>query len=576
MAVICIFQTEDSTFGAQIFKIIMSYQVLSRKWRPQNFGDVVGQGHVTQTIQNAIKLERIGHGYIFTGPRGVGKTTVARVLAKVLNCKDPQENNPCNACTHCEEITDGRNMDVLELDGASNRGIDEIRELRESVKYPPNSGNYRVYIIDEVHMLTKEAFNALLKTLEEPPPHVVFILATTDPHKIPQTILSRTQRFDFRRLSIELITNHLVEILNRENVNFEDEAIKLIAKKADGSMRDSLSLLDQVIAYSGDKLEVEPVRSSLGIIHDSLYVNLFFGIATKNVSEIIAELDGLFNAGHSINDFISGCNEVMRNALITASGVEVKNLPSEIINMVSGSNAIFQKMDLLRMLELSMNFETKLRYVQQPQIALESLFIKLASMDSCVVVRDVLAGNIKIDSTQNSEPIILVDTSKTVVKEKPEVVPKTLEDNSESVSEPVIMSKPPEVIEEKIAEPNPVIELSLQKIIDGWNDVIIETEKINTKISNLLEEVKLQDFTNSVLCIILSADQKFQAKSLQKDSDKIEGVLQNIFGSKIKLNFKIEDNSASKKDENKPVNEGDQEHPLFMKTLETFEGEVLR
>ena len=164
----------------------MSYQVLSRKWRPQNFGDVVGQGHVTQTIQNAIKLERIGHGYIFTGPRGVGKTTVARVLAKVLNCKNPKENNPCNVCGHCEEITDGRNMDVLELDGASNRGIDEIRELRESVKYPPNSGNYRVYIIDEVHMLTKEAFNALLKTLEEPPKHVVFV-TRKPPENAPKT-----------------------------------------------------------------------------------------------------------------------------------------------------------------------------------------------------------------------------------------------------------------------------------------------------------------------------------------------------------------------------------------------------
>ena len=208
----------------------MSYQVLSRKWRPQNFGDVMGQEHVTQTIQNAMKLDRIGHGYIFTGPRGVGKTTVARVLAKVLNCKNPKENNPCNACAYCEEITGGRHMDVLELDGASNRGIDEIRDLRESVKYPPNSGEYRVYIIDEVHMLTKEAFNALLKTLEEPPEHVVFILATTDPHKVPQTILSRTQRFDFRRLSIELISNHLIEILNRENINFEDEALDLIAR----------------------------------------------------------------------------------------------------------------------------------------------------------------------------------------------------------------------------------------------------------------------------------------------------------------------------------------------------------
>ena len=554
----------------------MSYQVLSRKWRPQNFGDVVGQEHVTQTIQNAIKLDRIGHSYIFTGPRGVGKTTVARVLAKGLNCKNPKENNPCNACTHCEEITNGRNMDVLELDGASNRGIDEIRELRESVKYPPNSGKYRVYIIDEVHMLTKEAFNALLKTLEEPPPHVVFILATTDPHKVPQTILSRTQRFDFRRLSIELISNHLVEILNRENINFEEDALKLIAKKADGSMRDSLSILDQVIAYSGDKVEVEPVRSSLGIIHDSLYVNLFSGIATKNISTIITELSGLFNAGHSINDFISGFNEIMRNALIVSSGIEVKTLPPEIVKMVYGSDGVFQKIDLLRMLELSMNFETKLRYVQQPQIALESLFIKLASMDSCIVVRDILSGNFEIDSTQNSAPVILVEKAKPVVQKTLEVKPKVVKNILESVSEPAIVSDPPEIIEEKIAESKPEINLTLQKIIDGWGEVIIKTEKINAKISNLLEEVKLQNFSNTILTILLTKDQKFHAKSLRKDSSKIEIVLQEIYGSKIELNFTIEAISASPKDEKKQVNEGDKEHPLFMKTLETFEGEVLR
>ena len=554
----------------------MSYQVLSRKWRPQSFGDVVGQGHVTQTIQNAIKLKRIGHGYIFTGPRGVGKTTVARVLAKVLNCKDSQDNNPCNACSHCGEITDGRSMDVLELDGASNRGIDEIRELRESVKYPPNSGKYRVYIIDEVHMLTKEAFNALLKTLEEPPPHVVFILATTDPHKVPQTILSRTQRFDFRRLSIELISNHLVEILNRENINFEEDALKLIAKKADGSMRDSLSILDQVIAYSGDKVEVEPVRSSLGIIHDSLYVNLFSGIATKNISTIITELSGLFNAGHSINDFISGFNEIMRNALIVSSGIEVKTLPPEIVKMVYGSDGVFQKIDLLRMLELSMNFETKLRYVQQPQISLESLFIKLASMDSCIVVRDILSGNFEIDSTQNSAPVILVEKAKPVVQKTLEVKPKVVKNILESVSEPAIVSDPPEIIEEKIAESKPEINLTLQKIIDGWGEVIIKTEKINAKISNLLEEVKLQNFSNTILTILLTKDQKFHAKSLRKDSSKIEIVLQEIYGSKIELNFTIEAISASPKDEKKQVNEGDKEHPLFMKTLETFEGEVLR
>jgi len=555
----------------------MSYQVLSRKWRPQSFEEVVGQEHVTQTLQNAIKLNRMGHGYIFTGPRGVGKTTVARVLAKVLNCKDPQENNPCNACTHCEEITDGRNMDVLELDGASNRGIDEIRELRESVKYPPNSGNYRVYIIDEVHMLTKEAFNALLKTLEEPPAHVVFILATTDPHKIPQTILSRTQRFDFRRLSIELISNHLKEILKREGIDFDDVAITLIARKADGSMRDSLSLLDQVIAYSGEKLEVEPVRSSLGIIHDSVFVNLFLNIASKNVAEIITELDDLFNAGHSINDFIRGFNEVLRNALIMASGVAVRSLPKEIVDMVSGSNSIFQNMDLLRMLELCMNFETKLRYVQQPQIALESLFIKLATMDSCLVVRDILAGNIKVESNMALEPIVLVEKKITV--QKIELDP--LMDECTDVTPIVADSTEKEIEKSKLVEVKShinesTVNLSLQIIVDGWNDVILETEKLNVKISNLLEEVKLKEFSNGILSILLTSDQKFHFKSLQKDVDKIEDVLQDIFNSKIKLNFVIEDSFTSKKDGDNKDKVGDKEHPLFMKVLETFEGEVLR
>jgi len=287
-------------------------------------------------------------------------------------------------------------------------------------------------------------------------------------------------------------------------------------------------------------------------------------------------LDGLFNAGHSINDFISGFNEIMRNALIVSSGLEAKTLPSQIIKMVYGTGSIFQKMDLLRMLELSMNFETKLRYVQQPQIALESLFIKLALMDSCLVVRDILSGKVEIESTRNLDPVILVEEPKPVIQKYPEVIPILVEDVSAPVSELDVPTENLEEIYVEDSEPKREIDLTLKKIIDGWGEVIIETEIINAKISNLLEEVKLKNFSSGILSILLTKDQKFHAKSLKKDSSEIETVLQNIYGTKIKLNFTIEESSSSPKDANKQINEGDKEHPLFMKALETFEGEVLR
>ena len=373
----------------------------------------------------------------------------------------------------------------------------------------------------------------------------------------------------------------MVEVLNRENINFEEQDIQLIAKKADGSMRDSLSLLDQVIAYSGDTLEVELVRSSLGIIHDSLYVNLFIGIATKDMNIIITELDNLSNAGHSIDDFISGFNEIMRNALIVSSGIENKNLPIEIVKMVYGQDSVFQKMDILRMLELSMNFETRLRYVQQPQIALESLFIKFASMDLCFVVRDIISGNFEIDSNQDSKPVILSEKSRTAELLKPEsklkVEKNTPELNLDSDSDSFPPNDSPRETEKEHAESHSNNDLSLENIVDGWREVIIETEKINAKISNLLEEVKLQDFSGTILTIMLTNDQKFHAKSLRKDSSKIEIALKEIYGSEIRLNFIMEEISSSSGDEDKKkVNEADKEHPLFMKTLEKFEGEVLR
>src|SRR5512136_1075662 len=252
-----------------------SYLVLARKWRPQLFEEVVGQRHITQTLQNAISQKRVAHAFLFTGARGVGKTSSARILAKALNCEKGPGTNPCNQCATCQEVTHGTSMDVIEIDGASNRGIDEIRELKENVRYTPAKSRYKIYIIDEVHMLTTEAFNALLKTLEEPPPHVIFVFATTEPHKIPLTILSRCQRYDFKRIPLASILEQLRTIATQEGMEISDQSLHLIAREAEGSMRDAQSLLDQVLSYAGQKVSDKEVIEVLGVIdrkilHDSI------------------------------------------------------------------------------------------------------------------------------------------------------------------------------------------------------------------------------------------------------------------------------------------------------------------
>ena len=248
----------------------MSYIVFARKWRPQNFDEVIGQEHVTKTLKNAFNSGRIAHAYIFSGPRGIGKTSTARILAKALNCQKDISTNPCNKCSTCSEIAKGTNLDVLEIDGASNRGIDEVRQLRENIKFSPTSSRYKIYIIDEVHMLTIEAFNALLKTLEEPPAHVKFIFATTQPHKVPSTILSRCQRFDFRRIPIVQIVQKLKEISKAEHIKIDEKVLVAIAKACEGSLRDAESILDQLTSYGRDTISLKDVSSVLGLIEQDV------------------------------------------------------------------------------------------------------------------------------------------------------------------------------------------------------------------------------------------------------------------------------------------------------------------
>lgn len=365
---------------------MIKYQSIYRKWRPQLFEDIVGQKHITQTLKNAIKLNRISHAYLFSGPRGVGKTTTARILAKALNCQKGPTEYPCNQCAQCVRINQGQSMDVLEIDGASNRGIDEIRELRSKIGFAPAEGKYKIYIIDEVHMLTNEAFNALLKTLEEPPSQVLFIFATTAPQKVPKTILSRCQCFYFRRLSLEEMVEKLTKIATEEKLNIDLPSLRLIAESATGSMRDAESILDQVITYSEKQVTPEVVREILGLIPQEIFWRLLKAIIARDTKTGLEIINKLVKEGVDFHKFVQDLivyvhqvsllkilDKDNSDAIFSRSGEE-----SEKLSELSNSTNIKTILDIIEELKL---VEEKIRYYYYPWILLELMVVKLTQSE---------------------------------------------------------------------------------------------------------------------------------------------------------------------------------------------------
>lgn len=561
----------------------MSYQVLSRKWRPQVFEELIGQDHVARTLQNALQRDRVAHAYMFTGPRGVGKTSTARILAKTLNCPNVRDANPCNECPVCREITRGNSLDVLEIDGASNRGIDEIRELREAVKYPPTTGKYRIYIIDEVHMLTTQAFNALLKTLEEPPEHVKFILATTDPQKVPQTILSRTQRFDFRRIPTPDIAAFLAHILDAEKIGYDESALLILARKADGSIRDGLSLLDQIIAYQAEKVDEDAVVSVLGLVEDAFYAELLDHIARHDRPGVLAQVEAMFDGGYDLQEVCQGLDQYLRDAILTLETGDAKlTSKGALVDLPEGLTTA----DLMNLLDIGLETEGRLRYAQQPRILMEHQLLKMAEFDRVISIQEVLnslavgTGPAALSDTnlprqpspgstarrespaQGGTPagdtahqVSSAPTKRTFNRREPTDNATQAPESGSDESEPGAQGLPPD---------------ALDQLRHRWAEIVEAVATKSQGAGATLSDSEVSGLEGIQLTIHLPASQSVHLNILMDKRRVIEDTIQEIMGWKLLIMPTIPETPSQKPLSKGKVSSG---NDAFDELVETFKGE---
>jgi DNA polymerase III subunit gamma/tau len=530
----------------------MAYQVTARKWRPQKFEDVVGQEHITSTLKNAIKSNRIAHAYIFTGPRGVGKTTTARILAKALNCENPKDFEPCNECLMCKSINDSQTMDIIEIDGASNRGIDEIRTLRESVKYAPTRGKYKIYIIDEVHMLTKESFNAFLKTLEEPPSHTIFVFATTDIHKVPLTIISRCQRFDFRRIQLETIKQTLINIAKEENISIDDKTLTLIAKKADGALRDAQSLFDQVISFCGEKIDSETVAKMLNLIDDDLFFTISDAVLEKDFNVVFQTTNKIYQNGWDFIDFTDGLLEHFRNILSVILTERTELVETAEVYRIKYANYIqtFSKGDLLRILNYLSKLQQELRYSNNQKLKIEIALTNLVGLEKSATLSEIISGlesgTVEIKSSESNitkEKSAIEYPTKQVISEKK--TPLRTERKAESPKVETFI--PP--IKESLSGIQS--DLNFETITQKWQNFVDEVCKEKSfLLTPLFNAVKPLNF-DGVNLQLESSDPNTES-SLMLHQEYIDKKSRDFFGKKISLRFESVQKSQVQSKTEKP------------------------
>jgi len=493
----------------------MSYVALYRKFRPDNFIDVKGQDHIVTTLKNQIEADRIGHAYLFCGTRGTGKTTIAKLFAKTVNCEHPVDGSPCGQCDNCKRIAAGVSMDVVEMDAASNNGVEDVRNIIDAVSYPPSEGKYRVYIIDEVHMLSTNAFNALLKTLEEPPSYCIFILATTEVHKIPITILSRCQRYDFKRISIDTIANRLDELMKQENVEVEPRALRFIAKTADGSMRDALSLLDQCIAFHyGEKLTLDNALDVLGAVDTEVFSNLFRYTLDRNVNGCIKLLEDIVNQGRELTQFVNDFTWYLRNLLV----VKISENPEDMLD-VSSENMKRLKEEaqsadselILRFIRIFSELSANIKYASAKRILVEIALIKL-----CVP---------QMETDDNS----VLDRVRVLEDKVENGVVAVAPSNAMSGSAEGVIKQP-----EKVKLPQALPD-DIQKVVNGWRTILNAFGGLD---KNIMSKTTVSLSGQNKLMIVYPVDEAPMRMLDREDfQQRVKEVISDYIEKEIEVEF---------------------------------------
>jgi DNA polymerase-3 subunit gamma/tau len=530
----------------------MSYLVLARKWRPQGFNDLIGQEPIIRILKNSIDQGRIAHAYLFSGPRGIGKTSTARILAKALNCKDGPTSAPCGSCTFCISITDGYSMDVMEIDGASNNSVNDIRDLRERVKYVPSGGRYKVYIIDETHMLSDAAFNALLKTLEEPPPHVIFVLATTAPKKIPPTVLSRCQHLPFRRIPSHEIKERLRKVSDAEGINISSPAIELIARAADGSLRDSLTILDQISSFSSDIKESD-VKDLLGIT-DFGFLSLLSKALIEGEREEILKITGeLVEKGVDIRSFIRELIQFFRNLLVAnvvKEPEEMLDLSKEDMSTIRDTLSKTSEEQIILMLSELMKAEIDVRNASSPRLAFEMSLIKASFLSAMKPIKEIMENiDLYVKLTSDAEKSGF--KAQRVEKDIDQKVTPSFElseiDIQQSVNSPL---------------------KTLTVTDEIWERAI---KRMELPLASKLSKAQYKQVGDKLVLILNGGDSLF-ADSIKNNAELIERIFSEELGNKVNIEVEITKKRTTRK---KDLKEEVMSDPAIREVLELFEGRIV-